>query len=59
MIPNKLIQTAVFIVLLFAATGQLSRLIQFSRIQTLKVLQDSQSTKWGKVWLPPEQKRKH
>lgn len=52
MVPQKLIQYAVVVALAFAAVGQLPRLVKYSRIQTLKVLKESQSSNWGKVWIP-------
>lgn len=52
MIPSSLIKYAVAVALLYASIGQLPRLVQYSRIQTLKVLKASQSSQWGKVWVP-------
>lgn len=56
MVPQKLIQYAVVVALAFAAAGQLPRLVKYSRIQTLKVLKGSQSSNWGKVWIPENKK---
>lgn len=52
MIPSNLIKYAVAVALLYASVGQLLHLVRYSRIQALKVLRASQSSQWGKVWIP-------
>lgn len=53
MIPNKLIQIAVVMAVLAAATGQLPKLIQQVRVAQYQLLKDSQASKWGRPLLLP------
>lgn len=48
---NKLAEAALIIVLIAAAAGQLPRLVQTVRIAQLQLIKDSQSSKWGQVFL--------
>ena len=50
---NKLIAVAMTAALTAAATGQLPRLVQTVRVAQLKLLKDSQSSKWGKPFILP------
>jgi len=54
---NKLIQTALAIVLCAAATGQLPKLVQTIRMAQLQLLKDSQASKWGRPMLLPISKK--
>lgn len=55
-IPDRLIKYAVAVVLAVAAVGQLPRFNHYVQIQTIKLLKSSQSSNWGKVWIPGETK---
>ena len=48
---NKLVETALIIVLIAAAAGQLPRLVQTVRVAQLQLIKDSQSSKWGQAFL--------
>lgn len=48
---NKLAEAALIIVLIAAAAGQLPRLVQTVRVAQLQLIKDSQSSKWGQVFL--------
>jgi len=50
---NRLVEAALIIVLLAAAAGQLPRLNQAIRVAQLQLLNDSQSSKWGRAMLLP------
>jgi hypothetical protein len=50
---EKLIQAALMATLIGAATGQLPRMVQAVRVAQLKLLKESQASKWGKAWLLP------
>lgn len=50
---NKLIEAALIVILLAAATNQLPRLNQAVRVAQIKLLYDSQSSKWGRALLLP------
>ncbi len=50
---NKLIEAALIVILMAAAAGQLPRLVQTVRVAQLKLLQESQSSKWGQALLLP------
>jgi len=52
---NKLVEAALFVVLLAAAAGQLPRLNQAIRVAQIQLLKDSQSSKWGRAMLLPVQ----
>ena len=52
-IPQRLIQTAVAVVMLAAATGQLPKLIRAVQIAQLQLLKESQASKWGRPMLLP------
>jgi len=56
MIPQKLIDAALIVVLAAAAAGQLPRLVQTVRVAQLQLLKDSMSSKWGRPMLPPVEK---
>ena len=58
-IPKSLIALAVSVGLFYAIRGKSHILVQQSRIAMFKVLKSSQSSNWGKAWIPPEQKPKH
>jgi hypothetical protein len=53
---NKLIQVAVTLAILAASTGQLPKVIKGVRIAQLKLIKESQASKWGMPMLPPERK---
>ncbi|MBY0316273.1 MAG: hypothetical protein K2Q26_12175 [Bdellovibrionales bacterium] len=53
-IPDGLIKYAVAVTIGVAAVGQLPRFTHFVQIQTIKLLKNSQSSNWGKVWIPEE-----
>ncbi len=48
---EKLAQAAVAAVMIAAATGQLPKLVREVQIAQLKLLKDSQSSKWGRAML--------
>ncbi len=54
-IPRSLIALAVSVAVFYAVRGKTNILIQQSRIAMFRVLKSSQSSSWGKVWIPPEQ----
>jgi len=57
---SKLVETALIIVLLAAASGQLPRLNQAIRVAQIQLLKDSQSSNWGRAMLlPVRQPRKN
>lgn len=56
MIPKQLIKIAVVTVLIAAASGQLPKLIQLTRVAQYQLLKDSQASKWGKPMLLPIKK---
>lgn len=53
---EKLAQAAVAVVMIAAATGQLPKLVREVQIAQLKLLKDSQSSKWGRAMLLPVRK---
>lgn len=53
---NKLVEVALIVVLMAAAAGQLLRFVQTVRVAQLQLIKDSQSSKWGKPFLPPIRK---
>jgi len=50
---SKLVEAALIIVLIAAASGKLPLLVQTVRVAQLQVLKDSQSSKWGRAILLP------
>lgn len=48
---GKLIESALIIVLMTAAIGQLPRLNHAIRVAQIQLLKDSQSSKWGQALL--------
>lgn len=53
---DKLIAIAATMAILAASTGQLPKVIKEVRIAQLKLIKDSQASKWGMPMLPPERK---
>ncbi len=53
---DRLISIAVTAVILAASTGQLPKLIKEVRIAQLKLIKESQASKWGIPMMPPERK---
>jgi len=53
---EKLGEAAVAAVMIAAATGQLPRLVREVQIAQLKLLKESQSSKWGRAMLLPVRK---
>lgn len=53
MVSRKLVEAALFVVLLAAAAGQLPRLNHAIRVAQIQLLKDSQSSKWGRAMLLP------
>ncbi len=51
---DKLIQLAVTLAVIAASTGQLPKVIKEIRIAQLKLVKESQASKWGMPMLPPE-----
>lgn len=51
---DKLITAAVTLAILAASTGQLPKVIKEVRIAQLKLIKESQASKWGMPMLPPE-----
>jgi len=49
---NNLIKIAVTLAFIAASTGQLPKIIKEVRIAQLKLLKESQASKWPKVWVP-------
>ena len=49
---NNLIKIAVTLAFIAASTGQLPILIMEVRIAQLKLLKESQASKWPKAWVP-------
>ncbi len=50
---DKLISISVTLAVLTVSTGQLPRVLKAVRIAQLKLLKESQSSKWGMPMLPP------
>ena len=50
---TKLGETALIVVLMAAAAGQLPRFVQTLRVAQLQLIKDSQSSKWGRAMLLP------
>lgn len=50
---SKFIEAALIIVLLAATAGQLPRFVQAAKNAQLRIIKDSQSSKWGKPFLLP------
>ena len=50
---NKLIEKAVILAMLAAATGQLPRITRAVQIAQLHLLKESQSSHWGRALLLP------
>ena len=53
MVPRKLVEAALVVVLMAAAIGQLPRLNHTIRVAQIQLLKDSQSSKWGRAMLLP------
>jgi hypothetical protein len=53
---SKLIKTACFVVLAYAAANQLPIFIQTVRIAQLQLLKESRSSNWGRLMVLPIQK---
>lgn len=51
---DRLIQASVTMAIAAALTGQLPRVIREVHIAQLKLMKDSQASKWGMPMLPPE-----
>jgi hypothetical protein len=51
---NRLIQASVTLAIVAALTGQLPKIIMEVRIAQLKLVKESQASKWGMPMLPPE-----
>ena len=49
---DNLIKIAVTLAFLAAGTGQLPKVLKEVRIAQLKLLKESQASKWGKAWVP-------
>jgi hypothetical protein len=49
---NNLIKVDVMLAFIAAGTGQLPRIIKEVRIAQLKLLKESQASKWPKAWVP-------
>ena len=58
-IPDRLIKYAIAVTLAVAAVGQLPRFTHYVQIQTIKLLKDSQSSHWGKAWIPEQSRAKN
>ena len=56
MIPNKLIESAVIIACMAAASGHLPQLVKAIHVAQYKLLKDAQSSNWGKPLLLPIKK---
>jgi hypothetical protein len=56
MIPKHLIQAAVAVVLIAAASGQIPKFIQTMRVAQYQILKESQASKWGRATLLPDRK---
>jgi hypothetical protein len=56
MIPKQLIQTAVALAILAAASGQIPKFIQSMRVAQYQILKESQASKWGRAMLLPVRK---
>lgn len=49
---DNLIKIAVTLTFIAASTGQLARIIKEVRIAQLRLLKESQASKWTKAWVP-------
>lgn len=49
---NKMIEFSMAAVLAAAVTGQLPKLVYRIRVAQIQILKDSQTSKWGKPFLP-------
>lgn len=58
MIPNKIIETAVIIACMAAASGHLPQLIKAIHVAQHKLLKESRSSKWGTPLLIPANRTK-
>lgn len=59
-VPDNLIKFAVATVLTMAAARQIPRFNHYVRFQTAKLLESSQSSGWGKGWIPNDKhKQRH
>lgn len=50
---GKLIQVATTLAFLAVASGNLPRVLKEVRIAQLKLLKESQASRWGKAWTLP------
>jgi|LakMenEpi03Aug12_release.lakeMendotaPanAssembly.Ray.scaffolds.fasta_scaffold1302796_2 hypothetical protein len=48
---NSLVEAALVVVLMAAASGQLPHFVQAVRVAQLELLKESQSSKWGRAML--------
>lgn len=53
MIPNKIIETAVIVVCIAAASGRLPQLVKAIHVAQYRLLKESRSSNWGKPLLLP------
>lgn len=53
---DKVIGAGLLVVTLAAATGQLPRLMANLRVAQMQILVDAKSSKWGRPFLPSDQK---
>lgn len=56
---NRLIQASVTLAIAAALTGQLPKVIREVHIAQLKLIKESQASKWGMPMLPPEMPKHH
>lgn len=56
MIPNKIIETAVIVACMAAASGSLPQLVKAIHVAQYKILKDSRSSNWGKPLVLPIRK---
>lgn len=56
---DRLIQASVTLAIVAALTGQLPKVIREVHIAQLKLMRDSQASKWGTPMLPPEMPKHH
>jgi hypothetical protein len=50
---NSLVEAALVVILMVAASGQLPRFMQAVRVAQLELVKQSQSSKWGRAMLLP------
>ena len=56
---DRLIQASVTLAIVAALTGQLPKVIREVHIAQLKLIKESQASKWGMPMLPPEMPKYH